>query len=523
MKKFVSLILAGTMAATMVACGGSSSTSSASSASDASSAASSSSEASTSASADKDSLNVIIGAEWSTLDPQALPSSAEIAFCQNIFDYLVVCDQDGNVSGSIAKDWTVSDDGLTYTFNLRDDITFSNGDALDADDVVLSIERFRDESWMQFASFSIDTAQKTGDYEVTVTLKYPYAKAINMLRYCAIIDKDYYDSTDYEEFARNPIGSGPYKLTGWTAGQGATLEANENYWGDAPSIPNVNISFVSDTDTVLIAMETGEADFTYGTAISAVSYQQAEADGKVGTDTITGNSFYYVNFNSQKVSKEVRQALSYATDREALNTVITEGTGTLANFCIKEGWEGYTDDITTYDYDPEKAKELLEKAGADGLELTFYYATSTDNKKLGETLQSQWAQVGVTLNLEEVESGTWWANFTDGNYDVSRGGYPVEINITDTCYYDMFDSNGTFNVSQVNSEEIDSLLEEARVEQDSEKRDEIYKNVNQIMADEAYYIPLYWMATDVLYNKDLQGVSAVASQEYHFCDYSWAE
>ena len=87
----------------------------------------------------------------------------------------------------------------------------------------------------------------------------------------------------------------------------------------------------------------------------------------------------------------------------------------------------------------------------------------------------------------------------------------------------MFDSNGTFNVSQVNSEEIDSLLEEARVEQDSEKRDEIYKNVNQIMADEAYYIPLYWMATDVLYNKDLQGVSAVASQEYHFCDYSWAE
>ena len=516
MKKFMPLLLAGIMALSLAACGGPAGES-------ASSMEQGGTAGATSASADSNSLNVILAAEFSTLDPQALPSSAEIAFCQNIFDYLVVCDDAGNVSGSLAKDWTASEDGLTYTFNLRDDVEFSNGDKLDADDVVLSIERFRDESWMQFASFAIDSAEKVDDYTVNVTLKYPYAKVVNMLRYCAIIDKDYFENTEYEEFSRNPIGSGPYKLTSWTAGQGATLEANENYWGNAPAISNVNISFVSDTDTVLVAMETGEADFTYGATISAVSYQQAESDGKVGTDTTTGNSFYYVNFNSQKLSKEVRQALSYATDREALNTVITEGTGTLGNFCIKEGWEGYTDDIATYDYDPEKAKELLTEAGADGLELTFYYASSVDNKKLGETLQSQWAQVGVTLDLEEVESGTWWANFTDGNYDVSRGGYPVEINIADTCYYDMFNSNGTFNVSQVKDSEIDSLLEEARVEQDASKRDEIYQNVNQIMADEAYYIPLYWMATDVLYNKDLQGVKAVASQEYHFADFSWTK
>ncbi len=517
MRRFIPLVLAGTMALSLAACGGTAGESAAST------ETAGASGTTASASADKDSLNVILAAEFSTLDPQALPSSAEISFCQNIFDYLVVCDQDGNVSGSVAKDWTVSEDGLTYTFNLRDDVKFSNGDQLDADDVVLSIERFRDESWMQFASFAIDSAEKVDDYTVNVTLKYPYAKALNMLRYCAIIDKDYFENTEYEEFSRNPIGSGPYKLTNWTAGQGATLEANENYWGDAPAISTVNVSFVSDTDTVLVAMETGEADLTYGAAISAVSYQQAEADGKVGTDTTTGNSFYFVNFNSQRLSKEIRQALSYATDREALNTVITEGTGTIGNFSIKEGWEGYTDDITTYDYDPEKAKELLAEAGADGLELTFYYSSSSDNKKLGETLQSQWAQVGVTLDLEEVESGTWWANFTDGNYDVSRGGYPVEINITDTCYYDMFSSEGTFNVSQINDPEIDKLLEEGRVEQDSEKRNEIYQEVNKIMSDEAYYIPLYWMATDVLYNKDLQGVSAVASQEYHFCDYSWAK
>lgn len=516
MKKIVSLLLCLPMILSLSACGsGNSSTNSTNSTS------SSESSAAGTETADKDDMTVIISAEFSTLDPMALPSSAEIAFCQNIFDYLVVADENGNVSGSIATDWT-TDDGTSYTFTLRDDVYFSNGDKLDADDVALSVERFRDESWMQFASFSIDNVEVVDENTVTINLKYAYAKFLNMLRYCAIIDADYYNSTDYEVFARNPIGSGPYKLTSWTAGQNVTLEANENYWGEAPAISNITVNFVSDTNTALVALETGEADLAYGPALSVLTYQQAVDDGNLGTDTTTGNSFYYVNFNSQRLSKEIRQALSYATDREALNTVITEGTGTLGYFSIKEGWEGYTDDITKYDYNPELAKQMLQEAGADNLDLTFYYASSADNKKLGETLQSQWAQVGVNLTLEEVENGTWWANFTDGNYDVSRGGYPVEVNNTDTCYYDMFHSEaGTFNVSQVNNPEIDSLLEQARTELDSSVRDGIYQQINQILSEEAYYIPLYWMPTSVVYNPNLQGVKAVASQEYHFWDYSW--
>lgn len=516
MKKFISVLLCAAMAFSLAACGGSSadnSSNSNNSSSDSSSTAESSSG--------KDSMTVIIGAEFSTLDPMALPSSAEISFCQNIFDYLVVGDENGDITGSVATDWT-TEDGTSYTFTLRDDIYFSNGDKLDAEDVVLSVERFRDESWMQYASFAVDSAEAVDENTVTINLKYAYAKFLNMLRYCAIIDSEYYNSTDYEEFARNPIGSGPYKLTSWTAGQNATLEANDKYWGEAPAIPNITINFVSDTNTVLVALENGEADLAYGTALSIVTYQEAVDGGELGTDTTTGNSFYYVNFNSQRLSKEIRQALSYATDREALNTVITEGIGTLGNFSIKEGWEGYTDDITTYEYDPEKAKSMLQEAGAENLELTFYYSSSTDNKKLGETLQSQWAQVGVNLILEEVESGTWWANFTDGGYDVSRGGYPVEVNNTDTCYYDMFHSTeGTFNVSQVSNPEIDALLEDARTEQDADTRDGIYQEVNQILSEEAYYIPLYWMPTSVVYNPDLQGVKAVASQEYHYWDYSW--
>ena len=283
----------------------------------------------------------------------------------------------------------------------------------------------------------------------------------------------------------------------------------------------LTFNFISDTNTALVALETGEADLAFGTSLSATTFQQAQQNESLATDSTVGNSFYFVNFNSNRISKEVRQALSYAIDRDAINTLVNEGTGYLGDIPLVEGQEGYTTDITTYEYNPEKAKELLSAAGADGLTLTFYYGESADNSKLGQALQSQLANVGVTLELEPVENGTWWATFEDGNYDVSRGGYPMEKANTDSCYYDMFHSTGTFNVSRINNPEIDALLDEARTELDSAKRDEIYVQVNQILTEEAYFIPLYFSASMIVYNKDLQGVKADSTQNYQYKTMHW--
>ncbi len=470
---------------------------------------------------DRDDLTVILGAEFSTLDPQALPSVAEINFCSNIFDGLVALDEEGKVQPMLASSWDISDDGTSYTFHLQEGIKFHNGDVMDAEDVKLSVDRFTEESWMQFASFAIKDCEIVDDHTVTINLKYAYGNFLNMLWYCEIIDADYFNSVDLEEFGRNPIGTGAYKFVSWTAGQNVKLEANEEYWNGAPSIKNLTFNFIADTNTALVALETGEADLAFGTALSAVTYQQAQSNENLATDSTVGNSFYYTNFNSNRIPKEVRQALSYAIDREALNVMITEGTGYVGDMALVEGQEGYTTDVTTYPYDPEKAKELLAAAGAEDLVLTFYYGESTDNTKLGETLQAQLSAVGVTLELEPVESGTWWATFEDGGYDVSRGGYPMEIANTDSAYYDMFHSTGTFNVSRINNPEIDALLDEARTELDSAKRDEIYIKVNQILADEAYFVPLYFQASTVVYNANLKGVKAVPTQKYMYKDFSW--
>lgn len=141
---------------------------------------------------------------------------ADINFCTNIFDGLVALDENGQVVPKLATDWVASEDGLHYTFHLREGVKFHNGNDFTADDVKLSVERFRDESWMQFASFAVDSCDIVDDYTVTINLKYAYGNFLNMLWYCAIIDSDHYSSMSEEEFARNPVGTGPFKFAEWT-------------------------------------------------------------------------------------------------------------------------------------------------------------------------------------------------------------------------------------------------------------------------------------------------------------------
>lgn len=503
MKKLLALILSLSLLFSLAACGNGNS-----------------SDKSNDSGQPRNDLVVILSSEFTTLDPQKLSSNASINFCSNIFDGLVGLDEEGNVVPLLATDWTVSEDQLHYTFNLRQGVKFHNGEELTAEDVKLSVERFRDNEWMQFASFAVDSCDIVDEDTVTINLKYAYGNFIGMLWYCYIIDASYYNSVSEEEFARNPVGTGAYRFTEWAPAQYVTLEANPDYWGEQkPSIENLRFNFVSDSNTAMMALQTGQADLSF--SVTALNYNQVKESGKLAADSTLSNNFYFINFNSERLSKEVRQALSYAIDREAFNTIMNEDTGYLGNMALVEGQEGYTTDITTYEYNPDKAKELLAQAGASNLSLTFYYDESAANTKMAQTLQSQLSNVGVELVLEPVESGTWWSTFGNGDYDLSRSGYPMEAANTDSTYYDMFHSTGSFNVSRINNPEIDALLDEARAESDSAKRNELYIQVNQILADEAYYIPLFFTASMVVYNPDLQGVHAITSQNYQYKDMHW--
>ena len=149
-----------------------------------------------------------------------------------------------------------------------------------------------------------------------------------------------------DDAAKHPIGTGAYKFKQWDVAQQIVLEANPDYYKGAPSINTLTFKIIPDSNTAFVALETGEADLSFN--CSAMDFEQAKNNPNLATDSTTSNYFYTVNFNSEKVDKQVRKALSHAVDRDALNVLVNEGTGIVADLPLVEGQEGYTTDITTY-------------------------------------------------------------------------------------------------------------------------------------------------------------------------------
>ena len=469
----------------------------------------------------RDDLVVILPDDFTTLDPFKLPSSAEISFCANIFDGLVEYGPDHQVVAALADSWEMNEAGDSYTFHLKKGVKFHNGEEMKANDVVYSVNRFISEEWMLFGSFMIKDAEAIDDYTVKINLKYPYGPFLSMLTYMYIANEKAMTEMG-DDAAKHPIGTGAYKFKQWDVAQQIVLEANPDYYKGAPSINTLTFKIIPDSNTAFVALETGEADLSFN--CSAMDFEQAKNNPNLATDSTTSNYFYTVNFNSEKVDKQVRKALSHAVDRDALNVLVNEGTGIVADLPLVEGQEGYTTDITTYPYDVELSKSMLKEAGYDEsnpLTLDFFYGEGTENNKLGQALQSMFAEVGVNLELNPVETGAWWQLFGDGDYTVSRGGYPMEDQNTDSPYFDMYHKDGTFNVSRVNNPEVNSLLEQARQELDADKRSELYVQINQILTDEAYFIPCYFRASTIVYNANLKNVKAVNNQRYLYREFSW--
>jgi peptide/nickel transport system substrate-binding protein len=467
----------------------------------------------------RDTLVVVLPNDFTTLDPQKVPATLDINFITNIFDTLVTLDSNQKIIPSLAKSWTVSDDGLVYTFELERGVKFHNGKDFTASDVVYSVTRFTAEEWMEFAAFSVRDAEVVDDYTVRINLKHPYAKILSLLIDLFIIDEETFREQGEERAAREPVGTGAYKFVSWEPARQIRLESNDNYFRGKPPIKNLIFKIIPDSNTAFVALETGEADLSF--SATASDFLHAADEPNLGTDKVAGSRYVSVSYNADRVDEKTRQALSYAVDREAINTIATEGTGTLTLLPLIPGEEGYTTDLVTYPYDPEKAGSLLASAGKPNLKIDYFFQQNTRDTKIAQTLQAQWQEAGVSLELRPVETGTWWQLFGEGDYDVSRAGYPMLDDNTDASFFDSYHKNGTFNVGRINDPDINRLLEQARGELDRDNRNELYVRINQIMAERAYHIPLFFVQETIVYNKDLRNVKALRNARYQYRDFSW--
>ena len=427
-----------------------------------------------------------------------------------VFEGLISNDAEGQYIPSLAESWEISDDKLTYTFTLKDGITFSDGSALTADDVAFTYNTIKEADYAgprSAVGAAIDTVTVVDDK--TIAFKMVKASPANIANFTyGIMSKEYYAHSSFEELTQKnptPMGTGKFVLEdgGYAPKQYVKLTKNENYWDaeNAPKIDGVTLSEVSE-DTVLSALQAGEIDMCQ----PAAKAENVEAiDGMDNAHLVSylGNGYTFMCFNTTRptlAQTEVRQALMYALDRKSFlkaeygsDDLVSLGMAPISP--VSWAYPG-NDALNAYDYDLDKAAKMLDDAGwkdtdgdgirdKDGTPLHLNWLAYTDSTWPG-TISSMaydsWSQIGVDLEITQMDFNTVSATVMDAepgqkDFDIYTMGFSLSIDPDPTG--GLFDADayvaGGFNASGFRDEKSQELVAEGLAEFDQDKRAEIYK------------------------------------------------
>ncbi|MGV9768229.1 ABC transporter substrate-binding protein [Microbacterium sp. NPDC003461] len=378
-------------------------------------------EAGMESAADTDAtVHLQVGLEPTSLDVSAQSgASLEQLLIPNVYEGLVDADGEGGFEPALATDWTVSDDGLTYTFTIRDDVAFHSGSPLTMDDVVWSLEAAAaDDSLNPDAGLfaGIDEITPVDDSTLEITLASRDSDFLESLTSNAGVILE--EGADVD-LANETNGTGPYTVTQWNQGSTITLERNDDYWGEAPLNREVVFHYMTDATTAANALLAGEIDVL--TTTTADTLSMFEGDDAFTLTEGDSRSWMTLGFNNavEPLNDErVRHAIRRAIDKDGLIEVLG-GQATRVGSMASPADPWY-EDLTDIDaYDPESARELLAEAGQEDLELTFRVSNTYDTR-ISEYVAAQLAEVGIDVTIEQMEFSSWLEQvFTGGDYEMT--------------------------------------------------------------------------------------------------------
>ena len=391
-------------------------------------------------------------------------SAIEQVLIGNVYEGLLSRDSDNKVQPGLAKSWDISNDGTTYTFHLNENMNFSNGDTLDAEDVAWSINQLKEQQYYNANQVeSLEKAEAVDSDTVKLTLSTPDS---NLLWYLTgrpglVFDKD----AEYNA-KTEAVGSGPYTVESFDSASKMALKANPKYWGSArkAATENVIIKFLTDDNAAVNALKSGEVDVlspvnaTLAKSLDANTYQVSAADG---------SDKYVLAFNcanSKIADKRVRQAIRYGINHEEI--IASRGNVDYAlGGPIPSVDPGYEDLTDLYPYDVNKAKELMAEAGYSTdkpLQLTLTYA-NIYGTELGDQLRSQLKPIGIDLKVNVVEFSTWLQDvYTNHTFDISLVDHNESHDFaswTDPTYYFGYDNK---NVTKLYNEGVAATSDKER-------------------------------------------------------------
>ena len=466
-------------------------------------------------------LHLALSEVPSVLDPHYANMIVEQHIIAQIYEPLIFVEDDGTERPMLATDYTVSEDGLVYTFNLRQGVLFQNGEELKASDVVFTVNRCKESASMYSYVEPIESVEAIDDYTVAITLGYQYAPFIQYVAGLLIVNEKFVNETGDDAMATNTCGTGPYMLKDFQQALSVAITAYPDYWQGEASIKDVDWKIITDTSTVLVAFEAGELDYT---SVPSANWTEIESSGKYNTELLETSLTTYIMLNHTVApfdNKLVRQAMSHAMNRDDMCLMGMDGLATPAYTMARPAQVfGATEDCTKFEYDVEKAKALLAEAGyPDGFDGGPIKTLSGSFQKIAQVAQSNLAAVGITTTVEMAETSAYVTDCANGNFGIAVMGVTLgtDYAMFDQIYATQFIDN--LNMARYSNPEVDELFAQGVATVDKDERLDIYSRVIEIVQEDAVYIPIFFRQNPVAYNKDLNAKFYLSTQFYY--EWSW--
>ena len=453
-----------------------------------------------------------LGGEVSILNPILSTDTTSSAVEGTIFSGLTRINEKLEVIPDLARSWKISKDGKVWTFYLRRDVKWHDGQAFTARDVVFTFNAILNPkvNSVRRGDYMIDGRpikfKALDKYTVQAVLPAPFApflvrSGMSIIPQHLLAGKD----INTAEFNRKPVGTGPFMFKEWMTGDHLTVVRNSNYYLGQPKLAAIIFKIIPDANARLVALEAGEVDEA---GIPPKDYKRMKCLQGINVFDYDSLVYTYLGFNLAKpkfADKKVRQALAYATNKQQLISLIFKGLASPAYAPSAPISWAYSDKVAKYPYDPEKARQLLKEAGAESLEFTIL--TNQGNKereKAAVILQQQYKKVGVKVKIRIME---WSALLKivnapkkDKDFDAVLMGWSLGLDPDAYTIWHSSQNPRGFNFIGYNNPQADKLVLLGRTTMDRAKRQKIYAKLWEIIADDQPYVFLW-------YPKSIAGVS----------------
>lgn len=461
-----------------------------------------------------DTLVYASDSEVENLSPYHNNVREGVIIARHVWDTLIYRDdKTGQFRPMLATKWTWVDQ-VTLELELRKGVTFHNGDAFNADDVVFTFNYVITPESKVVTKQTVDwikSAEKIDEYKVRIHLKKPFPAALDYLSGpLPILPSKYFQKVGLDGFAKAPIGTGPYRIVSATSGKNVLMEKNANYWKDSPvgvpSIGKLEFRVIPDAETRLAELMTGGVDWIW-----RVPVDQAKQLGKAPKITVLTGESMRVGFlqfdsigasdpNSPLKDVRVRQAISYAIDRKAMvDNLVGTGSRIMNSACFIEQIACSDASVVKYEYNPAKAKALLAEAGyPNGFSIEFY---AYREREYAEAVISYLAAVGIKANLNYVKFATLREQNRAGKIPVAFQTW-ASLSVNDASAFTGVWFQGNDD-DRSRDKAVSELLAKADASADPEARKKMYAEALKIISEKAYMLPMFSYPTTYAFSSDL--------------------